>query len=68
MNIASDLPASILRTAHQIANLKRQIESADDVTARWLQHQFKELQILEFWQLSQPDKYKTSEVTPMAYS
>ena len=46
-----NFPDAILRTAQQIDHLKQQIEAAPD--DKRLQHQLKELQILQLWQLEQ---------------
>jgi hypothetical protein len=50
-----DLSATILRTKHQIDQLKQQIVAADPKDKPRLRHQLKELQILQLWQLSQKD-------------
>lgn len=51
-----NLSAAILRTKQQIEHLKQQIETTDDPKdKRRLQHQLKELQILQLWQMSQAE-------------
>jgi hypothetical protein len=54
--IAPDLSAAILHTATQIADLKQQLEATPKDKLH-LQHQLKELQLLQLWQLSQERGY-----------
>jgi hypothetical protein len=50
-----NIPVGILHTKNQIDELKQRIEAADPKDKRHLQHQLKEFQILQLWQLSQTD-------------
>jgi hypothetical protein len=46
----------IISTKTQIDQLKQQVEAADPKDKHRLQHQLKEFQILQLWQLSQLDR------------
>jgi hypothetical protein len=45
----------MLNTKNQIEQIRQQIEAADPEDRRRLQHQLKDLQILQLWQLSLAD-------------
>ena len=49
----NDLSTDILRTKQEIERLKQQIDTASAKEKRRLQHQLKELQILQLWQIGQ---------------